>query len=67
LPIANNLRKEIKMRDYRYIVLFKTGSVTTSVEVYAGSEETATILAQAEMIKDGKDYKKIISISKMEK
>ena len=54
------------MRDYKYIVHFQTGSVVTSVEVYAGGEETAKILAQAEMIKNGKDYKKIISIRKME-
>jgi len=54
------------MRDYRYIVLFQTGPIVSSVEVYAGSEEAAKILAQAEMIKSAKNWKEIISIRKME-
>ena len=55
------------MREYRFIVLFKTGDVISSVEVHTGSEVTAKILAQAEMIKDGKDWLHIISIQKMDK
>ena len=52
------------MDEYRWTILFKTGPVTTSVDVYAGCEEAAKILAQAEMIKDAKDWRKIISITK---
>ena len=50
------------MREYRWTVSFPAGTGVITIDVYAGCEESAKILAQAEQIKAGNEWKKIKSI-----
>jgi len=55
------------MKQYRYSVAFPGdgGSVIT-IDVFAGCEKAAKILAQAEQIKAGREWEKLKSITKRE-
>jgi hypothetical protein len=55
------------MKQYRWSVHFPSGTSTLSVDVNAGCEQAAKILARAAMIKSGLPWRKIKSIIKMEK
>jgi hypothetical protein len=52
------------MREHTWIVSFPAGTGTITINVSAGCEEAAKILAQAEQIKAGNEWREIKSIIK---
>ena len=53
------------MKTNRYEVIFDDNDLVRSVFVFAPNPEAATIIAQAERIKEGREYKNVYKIFKI--